>query len=1484
MDEPKARCLDEEIVAAYAEGGLPPSERPAAEAHLASCASCRSDVRARIATPGLVPPPAPAGMAERILERIPARTPPERRAGSSWKEGRVMVLRATLAAAAAALLASGLALWLAAPPPNAGGRPPEAGAPAPPPPPAGGQVAVIAVADPAKGKDLGSDRFLAHLSTDKPLYRPGERVRARAVLLDAFTRKPGSHVHTQFEVRSPKGEVLFQQADDAGAADPKAGFESAVAAFGWEIPADGAGGAYTLAAKFPGAGFPDAEATFDVRDYRVPRLKTDLQFLKKAYGPGDEVQAALKAERAEGGIPSGAKATAVATVDGKEVHRQALSLDAKGTCSVSFKLPAEIAAGAGTLALAIEDGGVQETAAKTIPIVLAKVDVSFFPEGGDLVAGVENRIYFEARTPRQDPADIAGTVVDGDGREVARLASVHEGRGRFAFTPKAGASYRVILEKPAGVKEPLPLPAPREAGFALAAAGEIVEAGKAVRVHVASPVTTGATVGLFLRERELARKTVGLPAGSPVEVSLAPGSPADGVLRVTVFDAEGNPRAERLVFRRPERSLRIEVSAAPGKSIPAGGVKVTVRTTDDSGRPLPAVLGIAAVDDAVLETIDKRERAPRLPVQALLGSEVKELKDAHAYLAGGPEAAERTDLLLGTQGWRRFAYARADEFVAASGMAGRRALAHRTPPPPPDDPRRAQGWDREMRGILGFDAIPAEAPPAPKMPAPEEPAKPAGKPDAKEGGEKAEIAVLNDLRGNRFRRDDADRPLLERLKREEDEAAQAGAAPPAWARVYAHDVRPDRKPGERSDFEETIYWNAALKTDEKGEATFAFKLSDSVTTFRVRADGFSAEGALGEADSAVESRRPFYIEPKFPLEVTAGDRIDLPVTLANGTDAEIEASLAAELGEGLKLAKGAPASIRIPGNGSVRTVLPVEVKPHKGPVKIRLSGEAGGFSDDVTREIAVVPAGFPLEIAFGGVLSGSVVHAISMPADAEPASVRAEAAAYPTPLASMTEAVAALLQEPSGCFEQTSSSNYPNVMAMQYMKGHAGVDAALVAKAQGLLDQGYRKLVSFECKQKGYEWFGGDPGHESLTAYGLMEFLDMAEVMPVDPAMVARTRAWLLARRDGKGGFSRNPQALDSFGGAPEDVTNAYIVWALTQAREKGIDQELAALKALAGKSEDPYILALAGSAMWNAGDPVAGESVLARLAKKQDKDGRVPGASTSITRSGGEGLDIETTSLAALGWMRFPARAANAEKAIRWIAERCKAGRFGSTQSTILALKAIVSYDALRARPKSAGKLLVSVDGRKAGEIAFPADQQGPIQLPDFGEVLTDPGEHKVQLTLDGGGEMPYSLVVRLHAKTPASSRDAKVSIETSLSRADAPEGEPVDLPVTVKNLTKEGQPMTVAIVGLPGGLEARADQLKELVKAGLADAFETRGREVILYWRALAPLAEKRLRISCLAAVPGAYEGPASRAYLYYSDGDKAWVPGLKASVAAR
>ena len=109
----------------------------------------------------------------------------------------------------------------------------------------------------------------------------------------------------------------------------------------------------------------------------------------------------------------------------------------------------------------------------------------------------------------------------------------------------------------------------------------------------------------------------------------------------------------------------------PSNTSPAAHAKISVQTCDETGQPVSAVVGITATDDSVLEMIDKREQTPRLPVMVLLEGEVKELADAQVYLdpanERGPTAV---DLLLGTQGWRRFAFVEPAKFAAAQWRQG----------------------------------------------------------------------------------------------------------------------------------------------------------------------------------------------------------------------------------------------------------------------------------------------------------------------------------------------------------------------------------------------------------------------------------------------------------------------------------------------------------------------------------------------------------------------------------------------------------------------------------------------------------------------------------------------------------------------------------------------------------------------------------------------------------------------------------------------
>ena len=111
-----------------------------------------------------------------------------------------------------------------------------------------------------------------------------------------------------------------------------------------------------------------------------------------------------------------------------------------------------------------------------------------------------------------------------------------------------------------------------------------------------------------------------------------------------------------------------------------------------------------------------------------------------------------------------------------------------------------------------------------------------------------------------------------------------------------------------------------------------------------------------------------------------------------------------------------------------------------------------------------------------------------------PGSLKVRLEVYPTSMADLVKGLDGLLREPCGCFEQTSTSNYPNTMILDYLNQTNQANPAGRAAGEGAARPRLRRSSpSFECPdtpaktKQGFEWFGAaDQQHEALTAYGLL--------------------------------------------------------------------------------------------------------------------------------------------------------------------------------------------------------------------------------------------------------------------------------------------------------------------------------------------------------------------------------------------------------------
>ncbi|HEY1188653.1 MAG TPA: alpha-2-macroglobulin family protein [Gemmata sp.] len=741
--------------------------------------------------------------------------------------------------------------------------------------------------------------------------------------------------------------------------------------------------------------------------------------------------------------------------------------------------------------------------------------------------------------------------------------------------------------------------------------------------------------------------------------------------------------------------------------------------------------------------------------------------------------------------------------------------------------------------------------------------------------------------------------------------AQPNVQPPVTpfvVREYAHERDPAL--GEvRTDFTETVFWHPVLVLPASGKASVEFQLSDDIARYQVLVAGHTLDGRIGAVTKTIEARKPFSLDPKLPLEIAHTDTVDVPVRITNDSDVRRNIAFSTTLG-GFKTSDALKDAINLDPNGKGRKFLKLNAGALEGDLSLTIEGSSipAADKDIIRRTIRVVPDGFPGVGSFSDMLEkGRARSSITLPKDVVPGSLKVRLEMYPTSLSDLVKGLDGLLREPHGCFEQTSTTNYPNTLILDYMNQTNQTNPEAAARAKALLDKGYGRLTSFECRdtplstKHGFEWFGqADNQHEALTAYGLLQFKDMTRVHPVDPELIKRTQAFLLSRRDGQGGFKRNARALDGFGGAPKHTTDAYIVWALVESDPEDKERldlktEIAALKTAAldessVTGKDAYAVALVANVMLLRGDRETAHKLLDRLKEKHLKDGAVTGATTSITRSGGRDLQIETTALALLGWLRAndPSYATTTKDAIKWLSQqRGGYGGFGSTQSTIMALKALSLFAQKSKHPSESGELRLLVDGKVVATRTFTEKDVEVIGLdvPNAEKVFKPGARSEVDITTDAKQPYPFALSYTYTTLTPLSAEQCAVRISTKLAKTEATEGDTVPLAVTLENRQKQGQGMTTAIVGLPAGLKVPTDlkQLTDLREKGAIAYFELKGsRELVLYWRELAPEQKVELSIDLVCDVPGTYRGPASRGYLYYNADHKHWVEPLSIKIA--
>lgn len=699
-------------------------------------------------------------------------------------------------------------------------------------------------------------------------------------------------------------------------------------------------------------------------------------------------------------------------------------------------------------------------------------------------------------------------------------------------------------------------------------------------------------------------------------------------------------------------------------------------------------------------------------------------------------------------------------------------------------------------------------------------------------------------------------------------AGQAAPAEPVRLRQY---------------FPETMYWNPEALTDENGYVVLGIPLADSITTWRLTALASTQDGQIGSQTYGLRVFQDFFIDLDLPVQLTQGDEIAVPVAVYNYLTQTQQVRLELTPADWFELLDEPVKTITINANDIDVTYFRIRAAQH-GVGRLIVTGRGSVMSDAIAKDVRVVPDGVEVRNSRSDYLSGDTTVAIPVPAGAIAGTARIEVKLYAGPATQIVEGLDALLRMPSGCFEQTSSTLYPDLLILDYLNRTGRSAPEVRMKAEQFVATGYQRLLTYEVQGGGFSLFGNPPATLMHTAYGLMEFADMKRVYAVDAAIIDRTARWLLAQQnsDGSWGGRGTPGYMESWTTLSNDrlPTTAYITWALLEAgyaQESGTIRALSYLREHWNEAGDAYSLALVANAL--VAQPSA-DSVttgvlnkLASFATREQDAARWSSRAQSFTGASGNVADLETTALATHALLKGKQHSDLALAALRYLTRaKDSFGTWQSTQATILSLKAfLASLDFKSGEPDAT--VSVSLNGRPAQTVRLSPDQADVVHIVTFDEDVPG-GENHIRLQLSGQNTDNLMYQVTASAYVPwrqAPVETTPVQIGVTYDKSQLYVGDEIRTRVVI-TLDTAHPPIQWAIVdlGVPPGFEVVGEDLDALIAQSAHQVtrirrYELTGSQIILYMENLDYKISFEYRLR--AKFPLRAQAPSASVYDYYN-----------------
>lgn len=280
-----------------------------------------------------------------------------------------------------------------------------------------------------------------------------------------------------------------------------------------------------------------------------------------------------------------------------------------------------------------------------------KIDVQFFPEGGNLVDGLRCRVGFKVTNETGLGIDAKGYIIDEKGTKITTINTEHAGMGSFIITPENGKKYTALIANPNTSEEvKINLPKIEESGYNLSVNAN--EAYVSVKLGVTADKIKQQEITLIGQNNGVVfySSTTNINNALTSTIIGKDKFPT-GIVQFTAFEKD-KPIAERIIFINHKDQIQIRVEKS--KTLHANQFLFDVFVTDANQNPLDGNFSVSVLDADKVQFNEDDETT--ILSNLLLTSDIKGFVEQPNYYFNdtNPDKEKHLDNLLLTQGWRRF--------------------------------------------------------------------------------------------------------------------------------------------------------------------------------------------------------------------------------------------------------------------------------------------------------------------------------------------------------------------------------------------------------------------------------------------------------------------------------------------------------------------------------------------------------------------------------------------------------------------------------------------------------------------------------------------------------------------------------------------------------------------------------------------------------------------------------------------------------------